>query len=139
MEDAKSVVLQVEEAWRSGALDRLDDLIAPDLANHDAIPGLPPGLAGAKAGHAAFLRSFPDRKLSIEHVVAEDDLVAVHTRGTATHTGEPFFGVAAAGREVTLESISIYRVRDGKVVEHWGLNATWNLIRQLGAAPRPGS
>ena len=135
----KEIVLQVEEAWARGELDKLDELIAPELTSHDAIPGLPRGLAGAKAGHAAFLKSFPDRTISIEHVVAEGDLVAVHAKGAATHTGDPFFGVPPSGRRVSLESISIYRVRDGKVVEHWGLNATWNLMQQLGAIPAPGT
>jgi hypothetical protein len=39
---------------------------------------------------------------------------------------------------VSLESISIYRVREGQVVEHWGLNATWALMQQLGAIKPPG-
>ena len=139
MATAKEVVLDVEDAWARGDLEALDQLVSPDLVSHDAIPGLPPGLTGARAGHSAFLHSFPDRTIAVEHVVAEGDLVAVHTRGEATHTGAPFFGIPPSGRPVTLESISIYRVRNGKVSEHWGLNATWALMQQLGAIKPTGA
>ena len=137
MADAKDIVRRVEEAWLRNDLAALDDLIAPDLVSHDVTPGLPPGRDGAKAGHSAFLASFPDRTLTIDHLIGEGDLVAVHTTGTATHTGAPFLGVPASGKRVTLESMSIYRVKDGKIVEHWGVNAALNLMMQLGAMPAP--
>ena len=47
-ESNKELVRRVEEAWAANDLAALDELIAPDLVSHDAIPGAPPGLAGAR-------------------------------------------------------------------------------------------
>jgi predicted ester cyclase len=41
-------------------------------------------------------------------------------------------GAPADGKAYDIESWSIYRFRDGKVVEHWGLNDAMRLIMQLG-------
>ena len=71
MADAKEIVRRVEEAWDRNDLDALDGLIALDLVSHDAPPGLPPGLAGAKAGHSIFMASFPDRRQTIERSLAK--------------------------------------------------------------------
>jgi hypothetical protein len=36
------------------------------------------------------------------------------------------------------ESWGIYRLRDGKVIQHWGMNDSARLMMQLGALPAPG-
>ena len=37
-----------------------------------------------------------------------------------THTGAPFFDVAPTGEPVEINGTAILRMRDGKIVEHWG-------------------
>jgi len=37
-----------------------------------------------------------------------------------THTGTPFYGVGASGDAVEINGTAILRMRDGKIVEHWG-------------------
>jgi hypothetical protein len=37
-----------------------------------------------------------------------------------THTGEAYYDVPPSGRRVTINGTAIVRMRDGKVVEHWG-------------------
>ena len=43
-------------------------------------------------------------------------------RGTVrgTHTGTPFYGVGASGEHIEINGTAILRMRDGKIVEHWG-------------------
>lgn len=139
MPAAKEIVRLVEEAWGSNDTGALDSWIATDLVSHDAPPGLPPGLDGAKAGHGWFMASFPDRQQVIEQIVGEGDLVAVRTTVTGTHTGQPFLGVPASGKQVRVESISIYRVEGDKVAEHWGISDGLGLMMQLGAVPAPAT
>ena len=134
----KQLVLRVEEAWAAHDLDALDGLIAPDLVSHDAIPGMPPGLAGAKAAHQMSMASFPDRRTTIEDVIADGDRVAVRTTLRATNTGGvPWLNLPANGRKIEIESISVYRVAGGKVVEHWGQNDAMALMIQLGSMQPP--
>jgi predicted ester cyclase len=52
-------------------------------------------------------------------VLAEGDRVMVHSTFTGTHTG-PFLGLPASGARVSMPSLQIWRIADGKIVEHWG-------------------
>ena len=138
MSDAKQTVRQIEEAWARNDLSALDSRIAQDLNSHDAIPGFPGGLAGAKAAHGMFLAAFPDRKVSIDKLFGDGDLVGVQTTVKGTNTGS-FMGGPATGRPIDITAISIYRLADGRVVEHWGLNDATALMMQLGLMPAPGA
>jgi predicted ester cyclase len=134
-EQNKAAVRQVEEAWNANNLDALDDLFAPDFVTHAGGPGLEPG----KSMHQLSMGAFPDRRTSIKEMVAEGDRVAVRLRMTGTNTGGlPWLGVPANNNKVDVEWISIYRLRDGKVVEHRAVMDVMGLMQQLGAIPSGG-
>ncbi len=139
MSQPKEIVRQVEEAWARDDLAALEALVDPNIVNHDAPPGFPAGLEGAKFGHAMFKASFPDRQMAIEEITGDGDLVAVRTVTRGSHSGEAFLGIPASGKAVQVEAISFYRVADAKVVEHWGLNDGMGLMMQLGALAPPVS
>jgi predicted ester cyclase len=67
-------------------------------------------------------------------LVAEGELVVHRSRSTYRHVGE-LFGVPATGRVVTVDHVEMWRVRGGKIVEHWGgLGAGGQLYRDLTVA-----
>src|SRR5436190_1437556 len=135
----RDVVRAVEETWDRQDLDGLDQYFAPEFDNsRSAVPGLPPGLAGAKMAHQGVMQSFPDRKANVEEIVGDGDTVAVRTRITGTNDGGfPLFNVPANGAKIDFPAVSIYRLRDGKIVGHWGLNDALTLMMQLGAIQPP--
>jgi len=137
--DNNDVVRAVEEAWDGQDLDALDQYFAPEFDNSaSAVPGLPPGLAGAKMAHQGVMQSFPDRKVNVEEILGDGDTVAVRTRITGTNDGGfPLFNVPANGAKIDFPAVSIYRLRDGKIVGHWGLNDALTLMMQLGAIQPP--
>jgi predicted ester cyclase len=49
-----------------------------------------------------------------------DDLVTTYKTYHGTHCGE-FHGVAPTGRQVAFETVDVMRVREGRIVEHWGV------------------
>ena len=138
-QDNAGVVRAVEEAWDQGKLNDLDQHFAEDFDNsRSAVPGLRPGLEGAKMAHQGVMQSFPDRKVEIVDVISEGDRVFVRTRVTGTNQGGfPLLGVPANGNPIQIEAASVYRLRDGKIVEHWGMNDGLMLAMQLGAFPPP--
>jgi predicted ester cyclase len=134
----KEVVRRIEEAWDHNDLDALDALFAPDFVSHATVPGLPPGLPGAKLAHQTSMQSFPDRRVEIQDIVGEGELVMVRCRMTGTNEGGlAWAGVPANGNRVDVEWISIYRLRDGQVVEHRAVMDVMGLMQQLGAIPAP--
>jgi len=78
--------------------------------------------------------AFPDFEASIENVIAEDDKVVVHMLWRGTQAGE-FMGIPPSNKPMTISVIDIFRVADGKAVEHWGVTDMMGLMQQIGAGP----
>jgi predicted ester cyclase len=76
-------------------------------------------------------RAFPLYSIEIEMMVAEDDLVAVMGRLSGIHAGS-FMGIPSTGKSFDVPLCITYRIRDGKIVDHWMVLDSAALIRQLG-------
>lgn len=141
VEDNKKTVQLVEEAWDRGDVGSLDQYFSPKFDNSAAsVPGLPPGLEGAKMAHAGAMQSFPDRKVEIQELMGEGDKVFVRTRITGTNKGGfPFLGAPANDAKVDFSAVSVYSFdKKGKITSHNGLNDAFMLAIQLGVIPMPG-
>ena len=120
IEDAKAVYTRfVEEVINGGNVDIVEEIFAPDYVDHTAPPGAPPRLDAVRMIPTIFRGGFPDVHFTIENLVGEGDIVASHVTGHGTHTGQ-FLAFPASGNEATWRSLGFFRVRDGKIVEHWG-------------------
>ena len=84
-----------------------------------------------------FFRSFsPEREVLWDEVIAEGDHVVHAVTYRTTVTGE-VLGVAAEGTPVTITHVELWRVEDGKIVEHrGGIGEADHLYRQLRAGAR---
>jgi predicted ester cyclase len=58
-------------------------------------------------------------------------------RGVAsgTHRGV-FMGIPPTGKQVTVPGIHIWRIKDGKIVEHWGESDWLGMMQQLDVLPQ---
>jgi steroid delta-isomerase-like uncharacterized protein len=126
-----------EEVWNKGNLTVADELMATDVVDHTAPPGLPPGLEGHKQLVIMFRTPFPDLDSTIEDQVAEGDTVVSRLIVRGTHKGE-FFGVPPTGKQFTIASIDLDRLANGKIVEHWSIADQLGLMQQLGVIPAMG-
>jgi len=86
---------------------------------------------------AGYSTGFPDIRLTVEEVAADEHMVAARITFTGTHTGE-FQGLPPTNRKVAFESVEINRVVDGKVVEHWFQLDQVAVLQQLGIVILPG-
>jgi predicted ester cyclase len=133
-EQNKRIIRRVEEAWQADDWETLDELFAPDMVSHAAVPFLPSGPKGWKTAHRQMRRAVPDRRVTIEDMVAESDRVAVRCRMVGTNLGGlPWADVEPNGNRIDMEWISIYRIEGGKVAEHWAINDMLKLVQQIGA------
>jgi predicted ester cyclase len=114
------------------------DVLAADYVNHQASAAAPAPPAGVphKAGTVAFFRArvvgMPDLRVSLETMVSDGDKVAASFVYEGTHGGV-LYGVAPTGRPLRFTSCDIYRVRDGLIVEHWGMGDLAGVLAQLKA------
>ncbi len=135
-EGNKALVRQIEEHWDKQRVNDLDQHFAPDFDNkQNALPGVPSGLAGAKMVHHGNMKSFPDRKVEILDMLAEGDKVLVRTRVTGTNKGG--FMAPPNTQPIKIESWGIYTIKNGKVVEHVGINDGFTLAIQTGLLKLP--
>ena len=78
--------------------------------------------------------AFPGYELRIEQMIAEGDLVSVIGRASGTHKG-PFMGMPPTGKSWDVPLHITYRVKEGKIVEHWMVLDTAAFMQQLGMIP----
>jgi steroid delta-isomerase-like uncharacterized protein len=117
-------------------MDAFAALFADDYVNHQmsaAAPAPPPGIS-AKQGTVAFfaarLKGVPDLSVAIEASLANADMAAASFVYTGTHKGA-YLGVAPTGKSLRFTSCDIFRIRDGKIAEHWGMGDIAGILAQL--------
>jgi steroid delta-isomerase-like uncharacterized protein len=138
MSDAnKAVVRRLIDEVNKRNLGIIDELISDDYSNNDRFGSEAPGRQGVKDTLALFLRAFPDLHETTVELVAEGDKVVHRWTSRATHRGE-FRGIAPTNRQVNMKGIEVFRIRDGKVTERWGLADSLGLLQQLGATLNTG-
>jgi ureidoacrylate peracid hydrolase len=90
-------------------------------------------------------RTFPDFRLETLDIVAAGDTVVVRARCSGTHLGTGkvpvqggiFLGVAPTGKRFEVQHMHWYRLRDGKIVEHYACRDDVGQMQQLGLLPPP--
>lgn len=86
---------------------------APEFVDHgaDVPPGLPQGPAGAMQYVGGAYKKFPDLRVEILDLIAEDDKVVVRNRWTGTE--------AASGTKYEFSGIVIWKIAHRQLVERW--------------------
>ena len=136
-EENKAAARKVLEAFGTGDVDSLDDVLAANAVDHDPYnPHGSQGADGLKKQIAMYREAFPDLRMTIEDVIAEGDKVVVRWTAVGTHEGE-VMGIPASGKTSTVTGIGIDRFEDGKIVEGWTNWDTLGMLQQIGALPAP--
>jgi predicted ester cyclase len=123
-DDNKQVVAEfVRRCQDQHDLVFADEVFHPRFVNHHRPEGrtlrATPRPAGAfQAFYGALLRGFPDATMEINEQLAERDLVATRKTFRGTDLGE-LWDLPPTGNRVEFEFVDIFRVADGKLIEHW--------------------
>lgn len=126
----------IDTACKTGNASILDEFLAPDFVTHTPFPGMPPTREGAKQIFMAFVASAPGSHV-VDDLIAEGDKVVGRITANGTHEGE-LLGIARTGMHIRMTGMTIWRIVDGKIVEHWSEMNVLGLLQQLGALPLPG-
>ena len=135
-EDNKTLMRHFfEEVYTKKKLAALEEFITPNHIDHSAAAAsLPVGPEGSRQAIGMMLTAFPDLHVTVEDMIAEGDKVV--TRFTSHGTQKrAFMGIPPTGKQVTVSSIVIARIADGKIVEQWGLDDQMGMLQQLGLIP----
>ena len=127
----------IEEGFNQGDLDVADELIAPDMVEHQNFgPTHALGAEGVKAVIASLRRAFSDFHLEIDDLTVEEGTVWLRMTGTGTNDGS-FMGNPPTGRTMCTDVFDSLRVENDRIVEHWGVPDRLGTLFQLGLAHPP--
>jgi steroid delta-isomerase-like uncharacterized protein len=120
-EENKAIVRRVYEIVSTGDFERAKEIVDQNAPDNELLPDDPPAklIDTFKETFAEAREGFPDLGIAIEDVMAEGDRVAARVVMRGTHRGE-FQGIAPTGKRVEVKAMDIFRISNGKIVEHWG-------------------
>ena len=126
------VIKKYHEIWTSGKVEELDEIISPDFKSH-FIGGFEyVGIEGAKNSVLDTKKAFPDWTEHIVEMITQGDKVVTRYRSTGTHL-DNWDGIDATGNKVEIEEMSIYHLKNGKIIEQWGFWDEIELKKQMNA------
>lgn len=138
MENKAIVRRLYEEVWNKRRVELVDELMSPSHALHlNHLPDSGIGPEAYRREVARFVTGFPDLRLTVEDMVAENDKVAVSWTISGTHKGE-FRGISPTGKKVSIEGITINHIADGKIMDSYINWDALSLLQQFGVAPAFG-
>ena len=128
LERNKQVVRRAWAAYDVGDEAAFAACVTGDWREHD-VGGVVATIRDANESMRLHRLAFPDKRTTIDRIVAEGDLVVTHSRTDVTHTGE-YFGVAPTGRRLAIEEMLINRIAGDRIAESWQLTSV-GFMQQL--------
>ena len=137
--DAASVVRRFYEGWNDGSID-FSGLVAEAIVNHQPEAEPEQGQQRFEEAIRAVMRAVPDSHWTVTDLLTDGDRVAVRTTWSGTYQAQKFRGVTVpAPAWFSVEHVHIYRITEGKLIEHWVVRDDLTMLRQLGAIPTQSS
>jgi predicted ester cyclase len=108
-----------------GDTEAVYEFWSPDFVSHVTERVSPEAVGTDVRGHEQewwrqVRSAFPDMEFSVELLIEHDDLVVSNWSVRGTHTGTAFFDVEPSGQPVVINGTAVLRIRDNRIVEHWG-------------------
>ena len=115
----------------------VEHLFDPHFVHHfrEALPG---GFEGLRQVGIMMNGAFPDVVVTEEDLIASGDKVVERSSAAATHKGA-LMGAPPTNKRVHWSEIHIYRLKDGRIAEHWAEIAMMELLQQTGVLPSPSA
>jgi steroid delta-isomerase-like uncharacterized protein len=122
-----------DEVWNKRNFDYISMAIADEIVHISPTSAEPlrSGPKGEEELVAAYRRAFPDVHLTMEQLIAEDDMVASCWWMEGTHLGK-LGEIEPTGKRIKVMAVSMDRLVDGKIVQAWVSWNTLGLLQQLG-------
>jgi predicted ester cyclase len=120
----------IEEIQNRKNIDLVDEIFSESFVNHSSAPGISNDRSGMRQLFSRIHVAFPDGFVRVNDQASSGNKVWTRKTFSGTHTG-PLRDIAATGNKVTYEVFDILEIRDGKIIQHWGLLDQLALLRQI--------
>lgn len=118
------------DVWDARDPSAVDDIYARDFRGHGFPFGVTVDRAQYKSLVETFQTAFPDCRIQLREIRADDEYVYTEWEFSGTHT-DAVFGIPPSTQRITFSGAGRHRHRNGTVSEVW-VDAEWrSLYRQL--------
>jgi len=131
----ESLAEGVISAMNSRQLERIRDLVTDDFVDHGSPVSLPPGPDGYIA-ILTFVTTVLQVRYEVHDVVSAGDTIAIRATAHGVNAVSPR-GVDVTGRPFAMKTAHFFRIRDGRLCEHWGIRDELDVLYQVGALAPP--
>ena len=117
--------------WNERSFDEITAFLHEDFVDHSLPPSLPANVYGLKKWITGTGEAFEHHSV-IEEQATENNTSIIKIRMILKHIGL-WRGIPATGIEFSIVGYRCFRLRDGKIIEHWALldaNSIENQLRQ---------
>src|SRR5436190_16290714 len=134
MGDNVGTIKRLEAAWAGGDYGTVKEILDPNFNNGGTgAAQMPPGIDGLIQSAEQSKGAFPDKKQEVLTIFGEGDKVVSAVRMTGTNTGGlPWFGIPANDKPIDVNWITIYTMKNDKVVETTSQMDVALMMQQLG-------
>ena len=144
----KATCIKSLNLMATGSVEEIAEVYGPEATNREA-KDEPPATRGSgpEVIHATALwlrEAYSELRWDVHDAVQEGDLVVLHATMSGRQTG-PFTAYAEdasvkmvfppRGREFAVTQTHWFRMKDGKIAEHWANRDDLNMGEQLGWTP----
>ncbi len=117
------------QVWNGKDISAIDKLVHQDAVIHSLL-GDYHGTKAMKEVVQAWLKGFPDLRVDNDIIIGENDLISIQWRANGVHKGE-FKGIKPTGKSVAYSGVTVYRIKDGKIIEYWAYLDMQHLLSQI--------
>ncbi|WP_313893269.1 ester cyclase [Psychrobacillus sp.] len=131
VEANKELVRRFFETIEEENYDALRDFCHEDYVFYPQINTPFPGVRGLIESEKKNFDAFPGFKMPIVEMVAEGNLVAANFIFEGKHTGIPFAGVSATGKEARFSLMILLSISESKIIEQRSFVDIHDIMRQI--------
>jgi steroid delta-isomerase-like uncharacterized protein len=130
MSENSELAVRGLHALAGAEMDALERLYSREFVFHMQVPGRPQGYAGLRDRALLINSALYDVSIAVKVVVDVGDIVVTRWRGRGVHKGD-LLGLPGSGRRIAVNGITIFRIRDGVIIEEWTEYDALALLNQL--------
>ena len=131
-QENKKLITHIYKMFETGDITMLEDIIHPDFIDHTQDQLIvQTGLEGLIELIRVNSTAFPELLVKVYNISAEGDMVYSHFNFSGKNTGM-IHNSAPTQKFIDINGVDIIRVKDGKIIEHWGYWDTLKVLNQLG-------
>jgi steroid delta-isomerase-like uncharacterized protein len=134
LEQNKHIARQFIAAFAAADTRTLERIVAEHMVDHNLAPGQKQGRQGVLEAVGMFRAAFPDLKITIESLVADEERVSVTGKMSGTNQGA-LMGAPPTGKSASFAYMDMYAIAHGQIVEAWHVEDLAGMMRQLGMLP----